>query len=419
MKGPYIFLVNAIGYELTGTKHGVWAVQSIFMFFTSLALFKMFRLYFTSGRSMCLTLLSLAALSYTYSGGNLTEEYVLPWLLFSFYNVELWEKRRLEETKKASHSPFASILYGITFGLCLMSRLTNVLALSGAIIGIALILIYEKSYRNIFQNSIAFLMGFILSSLPFFLYFMYHQTLQQMWNATFAYAVEYARRSSMDSLSNGIHYFTLSYIGSILLLLVTFSRILSKRHVDVYSWLWLTAAGLPFVWFCLGNGYGHYGMTVLPLFAIALTQTKMFSLSRLRAAIVVVTLIGIASKLLFITYMYHYENTDLKDYRTFLNNCPIVNYSSFVAYNCDPNIYLDLNIKPASPYFALQDMARSHTLSLPGDIIENYMENKPEWILIFSLPEHPPIIIHDILNEYYCIAHLDEERHLKLYQRIR
>lgn len=315
MKGPYIFLVNAIGYGLTGTKHGVWAVQSVFMFFSSLALFRIFRLYFASGRSMCLTLLSLAALSYTYSGGNLTEEYVLPWLLFSFYNVELWEKRNSEGCKKAPHSPSASILYGITSGLSLMSRLTNVLALAGVIFVIALMLIHEKNYRNLYQNSMAFLAGFILSSLPFFLFFMYHQTLQQMLNATFAYAVEYAWMSSLDSLSNGIHYFALSYIGSILLLLVTFFRMFTKRHADVYSWLWLAAAGLPFVWFCLGNGYGHYGMIVLPLFAIALTQIEMFSLSKLRTAIVVAILIGSASKLLFVTVMFDYENTDLKDYR--------------------------------------------------------------------------------------------------------
>lgn len=418
MKGPYVFFNNAIGYELTGTRHGVWLVQTITMFFTLLALFKLFRLYFSAYPSLWLMLLCMAALSYVYDGGNMTEEYVLPWLAFSFFQVTLWVKAYSDGVVVShKHSPMSALLYGITFGLCLLSRLTNALALSGAILVITLSLMNDKYYKNLFQNVVAFLVGFAASVLPFVVYFAHHQSLQQMWNATFAYATQYLGMSSADVFSNGVHYFLLSYIGCILLLGLAFYRMVVRRRMDVQSWLWTLSAGLPFIWFLLGNGYSHYGMTVLPLVAISLTQIVMLRLSKLRIVVLAAILVGCASKLLFMTVICDYENKNVAAYRAFLHECPDVDYTSFVAYNCDPNIYLDLNVKPATPYFALQDMAQSHTKSLPNDIAEAFMENKPEWVLLFSPPTLPSPIVSPILSAYYIVIQQKAEQYLTLYRR--
>lgn len=418
MKGPYIFLNNAIGYELTGTRLGVWMIQSVTMFFTLLALFKMFRLYFSAYHSLWLMLLTMAALSYVYSGGNLTEEYVLPWLAFSFFHITVWLKKNYDNSfVSPEHNPKVTILYGVTFGLCLMTRLTNALPLTGAILVIALVLIINKYYKNLFHNAVAFLVGFLVVVLPFFFYFIQHQSFLQMWNATFVYATEYVGMSSANAFSNGIHYFVFKYIGSILLLCLAFHRIIVRRRMDVQTWLWILSSGLPLVWFMLGNGYGHYGMIVLPLVAISFTQIEKLRLSTLRIVLIVAVLVGCASKLRYMTVMYGYENENLTAYRAFLHECPKIDYTSFVAYNCDPSIYLDLDVKPASPYFSLQDMAQSYTKSLPNDMIEAYMENKPEWVLLYSSPAQSSHIISPILSRYYTIFRQNAEQGLILYRR--
>ena len=69
MKGPYIFLMNAIGYGLTGTRTGVYLLQIAFMTITLYGIFKMYRLYYSLKWSFVMTSISQTSLFYVYGGG--------------------------------------------------------------------------------------------------------------------------------------------------------------------------------------------------------------------------------------------------------------------------------------------------------------------------------------------------------------
>ena len=431
LKGPFIFFMNAIGYWLTGSSLGVWLLQVLCMAVTIYALLKISTLQqfntstiqqFNSSTiqqispsTFLLVLLSLAGLSYMYEGGNLTEEYVLPLLSWSFYAIFVWLKG-YTETGMARHRPAVTILYGATFGLCLMSRLTNALALCGAIMVITVVLLKDKNYRNLLVNAAAFLAGFSLTTLPFFLYFHLHHALGEMWNATFVYAVEYAGNSSLTahhpSPITHLHYFLLSYIGSILLLCVILYKAVSTRCFDVSFWMWTMSAGLPLVWFCQGNGFGHYGMTVFPLLVIALMEIERLHLAKLRIVIVALLLLGCASKvrhLIHLATIQRINNSTLQHIN--ISTSPL--RSSFVAYNCDPRLYLDEDIRPAVPFFALQDFAVSRNPLLREHVINAFMEKKPQWILL-SYDSDETTVIRDVLEQYYTPVATDEEHHLRL-----
>ena len=223
--------------------------------------------------SFFIVLLSLASLSYIYEGGNLTEEYILLPLTLSFYYVFRWINQ-YENEHIINHLPQHSIVYGIVLGLSLMTRLTNALSICTAVCVILAVLLYHKKYKNVFHNALSFLLGFIITTVPFFLYFHHHQALDEMWKATFLFPLKYAGNSYMDIMDIGIHYFILSYFSSILLMLLVIFLIVKWRIITLRYILYFLVALIPFIWFCQGNGYGHYGMTVSPLFLLAILEIK-------------------------------------------------------------------------------------------------------------------------------------------------
>ena len=90
LKGPYIFFMDAIGYWLTGTRIGVYLLQITFMVLTLMSIYKIFAEDFSRRNSMLMVIISLMSLSFIYEGGNLTEEYLLPFLGLSFFFVLKW-----------------------------------------------------------------------------------------------------------------------------------------------------------------------------------------------------------------------------------------------------------------------------------------------------------------------------------------
>ena len=93
LKGPFIFLMDAIGYSLSGSYIGIYIVQIVNIWLTLLFTFYTYRLYFDKKHSLLLTLLSLGSLSYTYQCGNLCEEYLLPFLSLSFFLLVKYIKK--------------------------------------------------------------------------------------------------------------------------------------------------------------------------------------------------------------------------------------------------------------------------------------------------------------------------------------
>ena len=415
MKGPYIFLINAFGYGLTGTHLGVYAVQIVFLTFTLLCIYEMFRTRFRPVWSLTMLFVSLLPLSYIYEGGNLTEEYLLPFLSLSFMFFLRWIDR-VEREHQFVHPPLYAVVYGMVLGLSLMSRLTNALSLCAGISVMCIFLLYRKQYKNLCLNVCAFIIGLACSTLPFLFYFGHHHALEAMWNATFLYALEYASNATKNLTEIGIHYFFLSYFSSLLLLAVCVWQAIHHRQLTIRTCLWFMSALLPFVWFCQGNGFGHYGMTVIPLFAIAMIEISELRLRALSVCVIAIMLVACGSKVRYSFIIHDKENANVSAYADFLRTVPGINYSSFVAYNCDPNIYLALDIRPASPFFALQDFSIERNPQLCNDIANSFRSNQPEWILLAKLENESPII-QQILDESYTIVAVQESESLTLFKK--
>jgi len=416
IKGPLVFFVNAIGYWLTSSRVGVYLLQIAFLTTTLIGAYKILRTHFSVNSSILLTIALLASLSYTYNGGNLTEEYVLPLLMFSIYGIVKWVNRSEADNQYAHPLSFA-FLYGVTLGACLMTRLTNALPVCGAVAVVTIVLLKRRMFRNLLYCITAFLAGFLFVTIPFIAYFHYHGVLLSMWNATFLYAASYASNTSKDILETGLHYFFLSYFNSILLLFVCFLLVLFKRREPLRIWTWLFTALLPFIWFCQGNGFGNYGTIVLPLFPIALIEINRLQSRTLLVAVMAAIIVGCGSKIRWMHYLYNYTNKEMSDIRQFLHQAPFIDYSSFVAYNCTPHIYLEKNVCPAVPIFSLQDFGRSRIPEWESFVLSSFLAKLPEWILVNRRHSDGALIIQPLLDKNYRMVSHDAETQLELYKR--
>ena len=416
MKGPFILFVNALGYALTGTKTGLYALQVVSLDLTLVVIFRTFLLRLSSGSSFLLTLLSLCGLSYVYEGGNMTEEYILFPLSLSFYYILRWVDA-FEAEDVVRHPAKHAFLYGTVLGLSLMSRLTNALGLCSAVAVVAVTLLRRREYGNFWANVGMFVLGFGVASLPFVAYFYGHGALREMWEATFLFALGYAGNTQMNLSAIGIHYFVLSYLNSILIVAVGVYVACRSRSLAVRSCLYILSGAVPFVWFCQGNGYGHYGMIVYPMFAWAAGEVLR---RRLRLAFAVVSLavtVGGLSKARFMYDMYHWDNQEVPACRRLLDREPTLDYSSFVAYGCDPNLYLDLDVHPAVPVFSLQEMGRGRIPEWTDFLQSMYEEKQPRWMLVCRDMGGDSLIIEPLLARSYRQVQSDPENHLELYRK--
>lgn len=416
MKGPFVYFVDAAGFYFSGAKWGVYLIQCLSLFLTLLTVHRAFALHFSDRRSLLLTLLSLAGLAYIYEGGNLTEEYLLFPLSLSFYYILKWTDS-YEAGGVVCHPPLQAVTYGVVLGLSLMSRLTNALGLCGAVGVIALTLLWHREYRNLLSCMAMFVAGFALTTLPFLLYFHHHDALQQMWNATFLFPLEYASTAQMNLAETGIHYFALSYLNSALLLGIGLWMMLWRRTYSVRTSLYLFSAGLPFLWFCMGNGYGHYGMTVYPLFVCAMTELCSMKSRLLPAGVGLLLVVGAMSKVRFVVSTYPWESTEVAECRQLLEEEPSVDLNSFVAYGCDPRLYLSLDVCPAVPVFALQEIGEERIPQWSSFLVGLFREKQPEWILVKRDPEAGTLMIQPLLDGSYKMVRSNPEKQLELYER--
>lgn len=93
-KGPLLFLLNAFGFWITGSRFGILAVQVTFLTFSLFLVYKISRLRY--GRMGSAVIFGMFLLSFCYfsSEGNLTEEYSLTFLLVPIYLALRYDRRR-------------------------------------------------------------------------------------------------------------------------------------------------------------------------------------------------------------------------------------------------------------------------------------------------------------------------------------
>lgn len=421
-KGPVIFFINALGYFIAGSKTGIFFIQIISLFVSEIFLDKLYNKVFSKKYSLGLTILTLFIMLLDYDG-NSTEEYLLPLILISFYFIVNWNDNYCAENI-IDHKPGYAYFYGITFSFCLLTRLTNAVGLCAAVLVIVIALTVKRKWKNLLKNALMFILGVSTLLIPFIVYFLYNGILYEALYGTLLYNFDYMSNSTMlYSLSSfiAVAKIIIGYSYGIMLLLLGAFEIIIWKKRRIAGCIWLVVGMITTIWLFRSNGYLHYGLIAIPYIPVILIEIKQIlsdkTASKLKTSVIkaitiiylVICMIGGLFRVkdilgewyntLFIGESETYKQVEID----LLSEVPTDELDSFIAYNTNPGIYLQLDIKPHYRFFTMQDWAASRSESLKEMLLETFSTGDAKWILVEGNPEDT--LINDILDDrYVCVS---------------
>ena len=417
-KGPAIFFVNLLGFMLTGNKYGVLIIQILFATISAFFIYKILRRSMGELWSVLGACLGIIVFSCNYEGGNLLEEYINPFLIICMYFITDWIHKKSKE--KPDHNPLCALFYGITFGLCVMSRVTNSIAVCIAILFIIIYLCANKAWGNLLRNAIAFICGTALVIVPFMIYFAINDCTYDFWYGTILFNLSYTAGAN-SSLITFIKSAT-RQIGSYALMGTGFIILFRKRYYD----------GIMYIAMGIGTQillksifrYDHYSMITFGLLIVSvyeLTYTiaenrdiaRKMGVFALTGTLLIASyrtgkeIIKMAGK--YEAYSANPSEEAVAKYRQlidFSSQIPEDERGSVVAYNANPTIYLDMDISPACRFFAYQDWQAGFSESYVELLNEEFKTKKPLWIIVYS---NKDTYIQGILNTEYEVVSSEPE----------
>lgn len=410
-KGPFIFLMDAIGWLISGTRYGVIAIQIIFLVVTCYFISKIASLYSQKLHYKILVILvTLTVMTENYVEGNLTEEYCLPFLCASMYFIV---KYLCFETNE-KHSAKSALLYGITSGICLMTRATNAVYVGIASVVIALVLIKNKYYKNVLGNVIFFFVGMMIVVLPFGLYFWLNGSFLQFIDGTIIKNIEYSKHLSSWTTNAALSDYRLFLRRDFTALCIIPAGFLALRRKKYSAFLFcILSAAMELYILMNGALFAQYALVELPQVAILINEIMYFledlSLQRFKRirVIFLVALLAYSSLVMgkrlksAIDLMSYCSVYHPVGYEALIDEIPDDEKDDFVSYGYryfkEP--YLLHNMRFCYRFFILQGWHMEQQPTITEELRKDYKQCKAKWILSADYVEG----IEDILAENYTL----------------
>lgn len=392
-KGPLIFFINAVGFWLLKSNLGIFIIQVISLAVATYYTISFFRHYFSDAKSFTYTLATLAFLSICTEGGNSVEEYLLPLLMPAFFYMYEWTQQWCNN-QDISHSYLYAFLYGIILAFSFLTRLTNAMGICIGALIIAIVLLQHSKWKNLLMNSLFFLLGLMVLTIPFIGYFYSKGALDEMLYGTIFYNVGYAKHSFANFGSFfSIVSFLLGYASCIFLVIVSIITIIFNSQRRRSGYFWLMISGLTLLFFFSSFKFNHYAIITLPYLCIGIVEMK-YNLPCIRNhSLKKIIRYGVGCLIFSVSlwsfheiYQVINDYTDrkimAKEYQKIAKEIPHQARNSFVAYNMNPSCYLYLGITPACRFFFPQDRLIRNNPDIKTKIVETFRNCHVNWILV-------------------------------------
>lgn len=276
MKGPYMFWIEYFGQLISEGRFGTFCIQTINMTLTigiilcivNLLLKKMtikkiqrFVIY------ICSVLFSLLIISFTFEGGNLTEEFSYPVMVLCLYLCLRYFDDQ-DCSPVSDHSLKIGFIYGMAFGFFAFVRIINAAFLGAVLLTIVIYLIFKKNWKNILQNAVVFIAGVIVAMLPACIWALTQGILKDMIRQVFVLAFSYSTELNMADRFMLVKNFVwpMIVIGMVSIFLY-FTGSKKKWPLLLLS---VSSAVILLIAVSMGDGYLHYFSLQLPNAVLAL-----------------------------------------------------------------------------------------------------------------------------------------------------
>lgn len=425
-KGPMIFLINAAGYFLIDSRMGVLVIQVLFLCLSEFFAYRMLRLKLSTRLSLILAILLPVFLRFDWDEGNMTEEYILPFLFLSYHMMMKWLLGINE--KVYEHNRMGAFVYGLTFAFALMSRLTNSIGVCVGVFIISITLVVHRKWKNLLENIVFFCIGAAIIVFPFVLYFGSHGALYEMWYGTVLFNIHYAEKSmqsvGISDISSVIRVFYYG-LGMIAVSVFAIFRPDEKKRQGMF---WLAVVGSCVFYLSMVNFYPHYSIILLPFLYISLEQIQEVVDNNKKKAVYLVSItlsfcivVGGAINSLYPVVKYGLDIDpfinhidDRLEYDDLIDKIPKEERYDFIAYDCPVDLYLHRNVAPHGRYIFFQTWQGSHSIEYTEMMYNHFDDSEIKWVLVRRKTDEK-LIIEDILNKKYQLADSTNDGVYELY----
>ena len=284
-KGCILYFIQALGLYLGG-NFIILLMQAISLTITLVIWDKIIAFYKEgSSRLVCLGITLILLLCF-YDGGDLSEEWCLP---FASYPIYLYF-RHLKTNKEICK--IEMLIIGICFGIIAFIRINNASVFLGFIACLFFVFLQRKEYNKFISNALFFLLGTIIIAGPCFLYF-YLQAgslgVKEMIYATFLSYFEYFDYQIPQTIYHYIFY--------ILFLTICILLLCINNHEQKKI---LIPSLLSYAIFICSSGtrcFTHYLMATLPLLVVCLMTIEFEKHRRINLVLTLATIIPLLSYL--------------------------------------------------------------------------------------------------------------------------
>ncbi len=262
-KGPLLFFINMIAYGSHFPRLALMLIQTIFMTVTFTVCYKALHKRLEKNLSIIVFVVFVLYYSLTINGGNLTEEYSIPFLMIAIIPELEWIN-----SGNRTHPYRLAFVDGIATGIISMLVLKNAIPLVLLVFMVGIKLIVSKEWKTLFQNVAAGLVGFILPIIPWVIYFAQNKSVREFITAVLLYNFSY-----LEGTSGGIRISVrvlLLLIPEMISIAASVIVFLNGRRFVSISILFMTV-GMTWM-FVSGAQFKHYfmlGVVLIPLAVIA------------------------------------------------------------------------------------------------------------------------------------------------------
>lgn len=276
MKGPYMFWIEYFGQLISEGRFGTFCIQTINMTLTigiilcivnillkKVTVKKIQRFFIY----ICSVLFSLLIISFTFEGGNLTEEFSYPVMVLCLYLCLKYFDNQ-DRSSVSDHPLKIGFIYGMAFGFFAFVRIINAAFLGAVLLTIVIYLIFKKNWKNILQNTVVFIAGVIVAMSPACIWALTQGILKDMIRQVFVLAFSYSTELNMADrfmlVKNFVWPMIVVGMVSIFLYFTSFKK---KWPLLLLS---VSSAVILLIAVSMGDGYLHYFSLQLPNAVLAL-----------------------------------------------------------------------------------------------------------------------------------------------------
>lgn len=399
MKGPWLFFIQYIGQKLFYGRFGCFFMQCISMvssiFIIHKTINKLFdrkKLYAEVITLFCYFFLLISTLE----GGNLTEEFSMPFLLLAVYLSIDFVKGKEEKIYRNLY------IYGFIFGIIALIRITNAILICAVTGTVLITLLVEKNFRKAIVCVLWFILGTISAFVLPVLYFGKYGQLKEMLNATFVFGFQYATESFQ--FDAGVLYLLL------LLLPVCLWILAGVKNKRAWMALLLYVTG-TFAVVGMGSPNLHDYMLFIPgaLLGIWGIMCNNNEKRYTRYAVILVVLVcaaypGYKSVRTVQTIVQLEGKQDYDMAMEIGSQIPDEDRESVYGYDIPMRWYTINDIMPCNKYCGWQEHYIKLSLEIGAEIQLMFEENPPEWVVTESDVQPEDIFIGKFLRQTYEMA---------------